>query len=204
MNLRSQSYAAGSARRPTRAHTLPEMMVGISIFSMLTLGLLSLQMFGLRQDQLVQSKLGASDESRRAFGKLLSEIRGSTTVRVGNGSASTFTPIAVGTVQQGTALQIYPTAATNTYIRYYFDPANYELRRIASGVAGSKAIATHLTNNLSFWAEDFKGVKVKDNTFNYVIRTTLEFYQYQYPLTKVGPGYLYDYYRLDLRATRRN
>lgn len=180
-------------------------MVAMSIFGLLLTGLLTLHLFGLRQDQLVQSKLGATDQSRRVFGALLAEVRGAKLVMVGNGTQTSFTKIPVGSPQQGTALQIHASTDTNTFIRYFFDISDGELRRMTNGMVDSKLIADHLnlTNTACFWAEDFKGTVINDATHNYVIRTRLEFYQYQYPLTKVGPGYLYDYYKLDFRATRR-
>lgn len=188
-----------------RGLSLTEMMIAMSIFSLLVLGLIGLHMFGLRQDQLVESKLGATDQSRRAFGMMLAEVRGAKIVRIGNGTENSFTAIAAGRPQQGTALQIHPSTDTNVFIRYYFDTDMDQLRRVTSDVQGDKLIAEHLdlTNNLCFWAEDFKGAVVTDLTHNFVVRTRLEFVQYQFPLTKVGPGYLYDYYKLDFRATRR-
>ena len=43
------------------------------------------------------------------------------------------------------------------------------------------------------------------STHNYLVNVLLQFYQYQYPLTKVGTGsnYLYTYYQLELAAARR-
>lgn len=190
-------------RRSGRAHTLVEMMVATGLFSFTVLGLLSLHLFGLKQNQLVESKLGASDQSRRAFGKLLSEVRGSKILRVGNGTLTSFTAIPNGTPQTGTALQLSLTTDTNSFIRYYYVSNASELRRMASGSSSYKVIADHLTNSLLFYAEDYRGTNLLDGTHSYTIHTILQFYQYQYPLTKVGPGYLFDYYKLDFRATRR-
>lgn len=192
-----------SRHQSMAAHTLAELLVGIGVFSVMVVGLLSLHMFGLRQDQLVQSKLGASDQSRRAFSKLLSEVRGSKVIRVGNGTQNSFSVIPNGNPQRGTGLQLSLTTATNNYIRYYYDTNSAELRRMESGVSGYKVIADHLTNSLLFYAEDYRGSNLYDGTHSYAIHTILQFYQYQYPLTKVGPGYLFDYYKLDFRATRR-
>ena len=54
-----------------------------------------------------------------------------------------------------------------------------------------------------FRAEDHLGNTLVDGTSSYTIRTMMQFYQFQYPLTRVGPGYLYDYYKLEFKATRR-
>jgi hypothetical protein len=39
---------------------------------------------------------------------------------------------------------------------------------------------------------------------NYIVSTLLQFYQFQYPLTRVGPNSLYDYYQIQLQASRRS
>jgi len=41
---------------------------------------------------------------------------------------------------------------------------------------------------------------LNDYQYKYVIDALMEFYQYQFPKTYVGPGYYYDYYRIDLKA----
>ena len=66
-----------------------------------------------------------------------------------------------------------------------------------------REIASHLTNSLTFAAETFDGNIANDLSDRNVIRFTLDFLQYQYPLTKVGPGggYLYDRYKRDFRVT---
>lgn len=196
---------AGRARvsRRVAGFTITEMLCGVALFSLIIMGTLTVHLFGLRENQLVESKLGASDQSRRAFGKLLTDIRGAKMLAVGNGTASSFTAIPYGTAQQGTAVQMSPTTDTNYYIRYYYDTNRNELRRRTSDSTTYKVIADHLTNSLIFWAEDYRGTTLVDGTHSYAVRTVLQFYQYQYPLTRVGPGFLYDYYKLEFRATRR-
>jgi type II secretory pathway component PulJ len=186
-----------------RAYTLPEVMVTLGISSLMVLGIVSVYIFVLKYDQLVHSKLGSSDQSRRALSQLVSDIRGAKIIRVGNGSATSFVPIDYDEMQRGTGLHINLTTDTNSYIRYFYNTNAGELRRIESGVSGYAVIANCLTNEMFFQAEDYKGNVLYDGSFNYVIRTTLQFYQYQYPLTKVGPGYLYDFYKLEFKCTRR-
>ena len=187
----------------TRAMTIVELMVAMGIFSISVMGLIGLHLFGLKQDQIVQSKLGASDQSRRAFSQLISDIRGAKKIRVGTGSADSFTPIDYDELQRGTALHINLTTDTNSYIRYYYNTNAGELRRIETGTSGYEVVANCLTNDMFFQAEDYKGNVLYDGSHNYVIRTVFRFYQYQYPLTKVGPGYLYDFYKLEFKCTRR-
>jgi hypothetical protein len=78
-----------------------------------------------------------------------------------------------------------------------------------SGDSAATVLATKLTNNMFFRIEDYAGNPVSFNvdtniasTYKAVVHVVMEFCEYQYPLTRVGPGYFYDYYRLDLRAAR--
>jgi hypothetical protein len=52
-----------------------------------------------------------------------------------------------------------------------------------------------------FRAEDYLGKVKTDLSYKYVIRVVMEFCQYQYPLTRVGPGYYYDYYKMEFKIT---
>jgi hypothetical protein len=184
-----------------RAHTLVELMVAMSIFSFVAVGLISAHMFGLRQKQLVESKLGASDLARRVFGKITSEIRAAQTLRIGNGTLTDFKAITNGTLQRGNALQFSLTTDTNAFIRYYFETNKARLCRMASGASGYQVIASYLTNSMFFAAEDYRGSNVTDLAYKSVVKVVVEISQYQYPLTHVGPGSYYDYYRLQLRVS---
>ncbi len=62
-------------------------------------------------------------------------------------------------------------------------------------------IAQNLTNRMFFRAEDYLGNIKTDLSYKYVVHIVMEFYQYQYPLTKVGPGYYYDYYKMEFKIT---
>jgi hypothetical protein len=192
---------AGNTARREQALTLVEMMVAMSVFSLVTIGLVYTQLFALRQDELANSKLGASDSSRRGFNVLADDVRSAKIWQVGNGNLSTFTPIANGTAQQGTALKVNLTTDTNSFVLYYFDTATRELRRRHSGVTCSKLIAQNLTNTMYFRTENYRGDVQTNLSHKGVVNVAMEFAQYQYPLTKVGPGYYYDYYKMEFRLT---
>jgi prepilin-type N-terminal cleavage/methylation domain-containing protein len=201
---RSSPRAATPARQ---AFTLVEVMISMGIFSMVTLGMISLHLFGQRQDQLVQSKLGASDQSRRALNLLTDDIRAAKIYSIGNGSSAAFTAIANGTAQQGNAVKLQPTTATNTYIVYYFDTTARKLYRQRSGspLPARTLIASGLTNvsanSMSFRGENYRGVTQTDLTHKGVVSVLLEFAEYQYPYTQVGPGLQYDYYKMEFKLT---
>jgi len=193
--------------RSSQAMTLIEMMVAMSIFSLAVIALIYTQMFAMRQNQLVNSKLGASDQSRRGFDVLARDIRSCKIWQVGNGTVaangtvSGFTPIPNGTAQQGTALKVHLTTDTNSYALYCFDTNKCQLRRVHTGETGSKLIAEHLTNSMYFRAENYRGAIQTDLTHKGVINVVMQFFQYQFPTTLVGPGCLYDYYKMEFRLT---
>jgi prepilin-type N-terminal cleavage/methylation domain-containing protein len=204
MILRSSPRAATPGRQ---AFTLVELMVSMSIFSMVMLGMISLHFFGQRQDQLVQSKLGASDQSRRALDQLTDDIRSAKIWSIGNGAFSDFTAIPNGTVQQGNAVKLNLTINTNKSIVYYFDTSARKLYRQHSGspLPARTLIASGLTNmtanSMSFRAENYRGAAQTDLTHKGVVSILLEFAEYQYPYTQVGPGLLYDYYKMQFKVT---
>lgn len=187
--------------RRTRAFTMVELMVSMSIFSLTTLGVVYAHMYGLRQDRLVASKLGASEQSRRGFDILVRDIRGAKIWAVGNGTPTSFSPISNGVAQKGTAIQLNLTTDTNKYIIYYFNTDTRKLYRRTSSQQANTVIAQYLTNAMYFQAEQPNGGIQTNLSHKGVINCSMEFAQYQYPLTKVGQGYLYDYYRMNFKVT---
>ena len=202
-------------RRRTAGMTMPELMISMAIFGMMVAGLLAVNLFGMRQDGVVNSKLGANDQSRLAFELLLSEIRSCKNLQIGSGSQTGFRPVTNGLAQQGNALQIYPLANnTNLYVRYYFDNSTNnagtnELHRVSSTNNEFRIVVRNLTNTMFFEAADYTGTNVLTQSptnynHNFVVNVLFQFYQFEYPLTKVGPGYYYDYYKVQFKATRRS
>jgi hypothetical protein len=127
---------------------------------------------------------------------------------IGSGSVSGFAPCGNATNQTGNALQVNYTTDTNVFVRYWFDTNAYKLYRMTNGMTAGYLIADSLTNmtgmGMSFRAEDYRGSNTSDLTYKYVIVTTLEFAQYQYPLTRVGSGYYYNYYRIQFKTSSHN
>jgi len=205
--------------RRAQAFTLAEMMVAMSIFIFMVLGVIYAMLAGMRYDQLVCSKLGASDKSRMSFDLLTGEIRSAKSWSIGNitgNDKSSFTPCGNATAQVGNALSL--TNATGVWVRYWFDTNNYRLCRGPGGAATNQIIAQSLTNtgnplmpmSMTFHAEQrtndnlVTGITAsdiqQDLQYKYVIVTSMEFCQYMYPLTRVGPGYYYNYYCIQIKA----
>jgi hypothetical protein len=208
---------AGARRaRQSQAFSVAEMMISVTIFSLLVLGIVYTWMFGMRYDELVCSKLGASDKSRMSFDLLTGDIRMAKWWKVGTGNDTTFTACVNQTNQIGNALKLSDSGDTNStaWMVYYFDTNMCTLNRRSNGVATVSIVATNLINSgtlgnfgtttntsMTFEAQKFDGTPALDWQYKYVIVTTMEFCQYQYPLTKVGAGYYYNYYRIQLKAT---
>jgi len=189
------------ARSAQSALTLVEMMFTLTIFSMMIVALVYTNIFGLRQDELVESMLGSSDSARRSLNDMVRDIHSAKIWRVGSGSFSTFSAVATNALQTGNALQLSLSYDTNTYIRYYFDTNAGNLYRMHSGDTSGTLLASALTNTMYFAAEDYTGTVKSDITYRYLIHAALQYAEYQYPQTKVGSNYLFSYYRMDFRAT---
>ncbi len=200
--------AAGARRvRLAEAFTLAEMMTAVFIFVFMTLGIIYTWLFCLRYDELVNSKLGASDKSRMSFDMLTGDIRSAKWWKIGNGAATSFAACTNAMNQIGNAVRLSASSDTNStaYVTYYFDTNQCQLFRVTNSVPlTTNILAQNLTNSsgssMQFSAQQFNGNLAQDWQFKYMIVATMEFCQYQYPLTKVGPGYYYNYYRIQIKA----
>lgn len=208
MRVKIRIQPAPSSRPRQSAMTLTETMIASAVFSLVVIGLVYTVIFCMRFDELASSKMGASESARRDFDQLTQDIRSAKVWQIGNLSGSTFKAISNTVQQVGNAIQLSKTSDTNTWIRYYFDTNALQLCRVDSTSGTTKVIAQSLTNasgqSMTFHAEDYLGGNTYDLQYKYVIVTTLEFAQYQYPLTKVGPGYYYDYYRMQFKVCSHN
>jgi hypothetical protein len=192
---------AAARARQQAGLTLTETMVAAAVFGLTVVGFVYCQMFGMQQDELVNSKLGASDLARMTFNDLGNNIRAAKSWQIGNGNLSSFTGIPLGTNQHGTALKLSLTADTNQYYLYYFDTNNCQLLWGHSGSPTTNYLAQYLTNTMYFQALTCQGSNQTSLTYKGVVDVVMQFCQYQYPLTKVGPGYYYDYYKMEMRVT---
>ena len=189
--------------RKTAAFTFTELMVASTLLMMVLAGLLAAHLFGMRMVEITKAKLGANDEARQAISLMMQEIRSGKLVKIGSGNLTNFTEVPVDTPQQGSAVEIYPTASTNQYVRYFWDEDSQKLKRTTNGATSVSIVANSITNNIVFAAEDSVGNVLTNNKNNRVIALTLQFYQIQYPIVRIGPGEYYDFYQLRTKITRR-
>ena len=187
------------------AFTLVEVLIAMSIMVMVVLGVLFVQSFGMRLFQLTRSKLGASDDARKAIDLMIAEIRSAKIIKIGNGGlgVTNFTEVSDGALQKGSAIQIYPTTNTSAFVRYFWNTNTTQLERTTNGTTTFTIVANYITNSVIFSSENAFGNVLTNNENNRVISLKLQFYQIQYPITRIGPGNYYDYYQLSTKMTRR-
>jgi Tfp pilus assembly protein PilW len=186
-----------------RAFTLVEFQMAFAIIMLVISGVISSHVFGLKLNEATRAKLSASDAARHALNKLVGDIRSAKTIDVGNGTYSAFTAITNGEIQQGSALRIFPTTDSSSYIVYYRDSSDSTLKRASTSAATPVKVAEFLTNTVIFTSENYLGAPLTDNDNNRVIGINLRFYQIRYPIMQIGNGGYFDYYQVNTKVTRR-
>ncbi len=204
MNLALPNRSA-SLRWPATqaAFTLAEIMTAMGLFSLVVIGVVYSQLFGMRMFNITATRVAACDNARKVLNGVREDIRSGKLLYVGNGGSAGFTNIAQNGLRQGNALQVYPTTDTNVFIRYYLDTTNQCLMREASGSGQALVLAPFLTNQIAFIAEDFKGNTLTNDQNNRVIKVVLDFYQWEFPVAQAAAGAFFYSYHVQTRITRR-
>jgi len=184
-------------RRSSRGFTLPELMVAITIFAFVMLGVVFAHLFGLSLFRITENSLTATDDTRKIMGRMVNEIQTSRNVFIGNITSGSFAGMLDGETQRGSALLIRPTTNTANYIIYFVNSADQTLRRTTGAPGSATVLAESITNSLAFSAQDFSGAVLTNNQNNRVIHINLEFYQ---PRRRQQVA---DYYKLETSITRR-
>ena len=194
-----------SRRMNATGFTLVEMVVAMAVFTFIVGGMLAVQIFGLRVYTLASTKLYATTAARQTLNDIRDQIRQSQQVYVGTFSNGTFTQ--ASGAQIGNALQIFTTtnAASTNFLVYYQDPSTNEILWYANTPGNPKVVASYMTNYNCFQAEDYAGNVLSNYINNPVIRVTMNFYQWEYPIGFIGTNGVnaYDYYYLRTRIARR-
>lgn len=190
-------------QRNTSAFTIPEFMITMAIVVLIMAAVIACHLVGLRMFEMTKAKLGASDDARRAISSMITEIRSAKIVRVGEGDVNAFKEIGLDTPHIGSAIQVYPSTDANVWIRYFWDSSDQKLKRATNGSVTPTLVASAISNQMVFSAEDFRGTPLMNNAKDYVIGLNLQFFQLQYPTVSIGPGNYYDYYQLQTRITPR-
>ena len=211
---RQQSRLAGM--------TLVEVMIAMSLMLVVMGALVAANLIGFQENQYLVAKAGATNTSRNSVNRMLNDIRMAKGFAIGTISGTNFTSFSAITsgLYQGSAMQLYPILiSTNDsidytkYILYAFDlsqtnVSNGRLWRYVSTNQVSSVVASNLINipagglnSFVFSSENYSGTNQYLPTYKNVIHTTLQFCEFVYPVTMVGSNYLFEYYRIDCRAT---
>lgn len=167
------------ARRAARASagfTLPEALIATTVFTLLVLGVVGANIFGLKLNQMGQTKLIATDSAREVVSKMTDELRNCESAVVGNVSNGLFVAHVAGEVQSGNGLMIYATTNTNSYVLYFLNSTNQTFIRYTTDTQISSVVAQNVTNSVIFQAQDYLGNVLTNEQDNHVINCVLQFY----------------------------
>ncbi|HEX5397600.1 MAG TPA: hypothetical protein VFY06_00940 [Verrucomicrobiae bacterium] len=196
--------------RRTAAFTLVEMMISVGLFLGILTGLIvGIQIFGMRVYTLAATKLTATEDARKTLNVLRNQIRSAKLVYVGTYANSAFSRIPDDLPQTGNALEIFFTGTNGTPgarpVVYYQTTSGSTtgIFSVSNGV--TSLMANYVTNYYVFTAEDYQANTLTTYDNNPVIRVTMQFYQWEYPIGVVGTNGVnaYNYYRLQTRISRR-
>lgn len=158
------------------AFTLPEAIIATALFALLVLGIVSVNLFGLRWYQLGQAQLLATGSAREAIAKMSDELRNCANAIVGNVSNGVFQAHVAGEPLTGNGLVIYATTNTNDYIMYFLNASNQTFIRFTTDSGSNTVIAQSITNATIFQAQDCLGNVLTNSQNNLVIHCSIQFY----------------------------
>lgn len=193
-----------SGRFGLRAMTLPEVMLTMAIFTLCLAAFLTLHIFSIRMNHITAVKLGASDQARNVVSKLMTDIRHSGDVKVGQGTATTFVEPGTNQLLRGNAVMIYPNKTnTNVWIRYYWDASDLTVKRVTHDDPIPEILVQEITNQYVFSVENYTGQILTNSNDKRVVGVTLQYSKLVFPNASIGGDSLFDFYRIHTRIARR-
>ena len=178
-------------------------MVAVSIFLMVVTGSVVSHFYGLKMFDATQSKLGANTSASRVMDLLTTDIRSAYNLEIGNGTSNTFTRVADNTLQQGNAVQLYYSAATNVFTRYYWNSAAKALNRITNGSSVSSNVVSSISSGSIFSLEDYAGNVRLNNQNGGVVGISLAFNALKYAGSGLATGQTNGGYQVKAKINRR-
>ncbi|HLX71724.1 MAG TPA: hypothetical protein VKV04_19090 [Verrucomicrobiae bacterium] len=181
-------------KRKTRAgFTVVELLTAMSIFVMVVLCLVTVQILGLKMNAISAGKLESTAGSMKSLNYLRRQVLGAFAVQVGSGSSTTFT--SNGT--NGDAMEIFPGTNLNNYLRFYWSADT--LCELNSSNSQITVLANNITNQPVFEMVDYTGNMSSSSREHFSIRLTLQFAQLAYKV----PTNKYEYFTMVTEMTPR-
>jgi hypothetical protein len=193
--LRDNSSRRQGPTTTARAFTTMELITAMAVFMMVVAGIVSVPIFGLKVNAMAVSKLNSSTSSMKVLNQIRNQVLGANSVLVGNGTQSSF--VANGT--NGNALQIYPNANTNTYVRFFMSTNTDALYEWNSATGNLWLLAPSVTNHTVFQTVDYRGNISSSSQEHYSIRMILQFAELNYRISTNN----HEYYTLETEMTPR-
>ncbi len=190
----------GRGPTPVKGFTLPEILIAMTVFLLMLIGIIEANVFGMKMFQITKIKLNVTTWSHQTADQMATQIHACNSVWVGNLTTNgVFGSLLDGEKQQGNGLLIYPTANSNNFTIYFVNSSDETFRRTVATASGTNTVilADSVTNTIAFSAQDFSGNVLTNNQNNRVIHLTLEFYQPARFLLGAA------YYKLETSMTRR-
>jgi hypothetical protein len=201
-----QPWRSTERRRRTQAFTLTEMMAAGAVFGLVMAAVVYSNLYGLRMVEATQPKLAAEDTARRLFTRLSEEIASAKLVRLGEGDAVGFTPVATDAPLQGGALQLHPTTDLSVFVRYFRDATDQTLKRCSSSSLAAEVLARGVTNGQVFAAVDYRGCPdgvLTNDQRNLAVSVLLQFSEIEGTGTPVGADRYFKSHQFQAAITRR-
>ena len=186
------------SRRFARAYTLAEMMIAMSVFSLVIAAVLACHFAGLEFNEFVRPKVQNAQYARQTLSRIIEHVRCAISIQVGTGTKTSFTPVGSNRPQVGNALRIYPTTNATPYIYYYQDSFTSTVQMIPVGSSNDQTIATCVTNTNIFSMENFSGTVLTNNQSGAVLSMVLQM------LRASDKSGMSDAYQVRAKVTRRN
>ena len=117
-------------RLAARGLTFVEMIIALTIFTVVILATVAIQIYASRVYTLAATTLNVAQQARATMNSVRDKVREARLVYVGNYAWATGNPnvdfnvVTNGTAQEGNALMIYPTTATNSFSLIYLSSGN--------------------------------------------------------------------------------
>src|SRR5579862_1210444 len=192
-----KTLRAISSQKQRSAFTIAELLLSLTIFLVCVLGIVSLQVLGLRMNAISASKMESTQASLKTLNTVRDSVLAASSVQVGNGDSNTFT--VTGTI--GNALQVYPTTNSSNYLRFFLSTDDNKLCELNDDNTNKvlTMIAPNVTNESVFQTVDFQGNTSTSSREHYAIKMMLQFSQLDYKV----PTNKWEYYTLETEMTPR-